>query len=79
MDLKVWLESNGLGKYAELFAANEIDFDLLLQLTKSDLDELGLPVGAWRRLAVAIESFSKYDLQKGSRRWSNLPMPSAAN
>ena len=29
MDLKQWLEANSLGKYAALFAENEIDFDVL--------------------------------------------------
>jgi class 3 adenylate cyclase/predicted ATPase len=54
MNLKDWLESNGLGKYAELFAENEIDLDLLPQLTEGDLNKLGLSVGARRRLAIAI-------------------------
>jgi hypothetical protein len=35
MDLKQWLEVNGLGKYASLFAENEIDFDLLPRLSKA--------------------------------------------
>jgi class 3 adenylate cyclase/tetratricopeptide (TPR) repeat protein len=39
-----------------LFAENEIDFDLLPQLTESDLDKLGLSIGIKRRLAVAIQS-----------------------
>ena len=58
MDLKHWLDENGLGKYAELFAANEIDIDLLPQLTEHDFDKLGLSVGAQRRLALAIQSLS---------------------
>ncbi|HUU74370.1 MAG TPA: adenylate/guanylate cyclase domain-containing protein, partial [Burkholderiales bacterium] len=58
MELKDWLETNGLGKYAELFAENEIDFDLLPRLSKSDLDELGLPVGAKRRLVDAIATLA---------------------
>jgi class 3 adenylate cyclase/tetratricopeptide (TPR) repeat protein len=62
MDLKQWLEVNGLGKYASLFAENEIDFDLLPRLSKQDLDELGLPVGAKRRLVLALESLNKSDL-----------------
>jgi predicted ATPase/class 3 adenylate cyclase len=65
MNLKDWLESNGLGKYAELFAENEIDFDLLPQLTEGDLDKLGLSVGARRRLALAIKSMDEPDRQPG--------------
>ncbi len=62
MDLKHWLDANGLGKYAQLFAENEIDFDLLPQLSKSDLDELGLSVGAKRRLALALQSLDNAHL-----------------
>jgi len=56
MDIREWLGANGLGKYAELFAANEIDLDLVPQLTEGDLDRLGLPVGARRRFAIAARS-----------------------
>jgi len=56
VDLRGWLEANGLSKYAESFAENEIDFDVLTQLTENDLDKLGLSVGARHRLALAIES-----------------------
>jgi class 3 adenylate cyclase/predicted ATPase len=61
MDLKHWLDSKGLGKFAELFAANDIDFDLLPQLTEHDLDKLGLSVGAQRRLAIAVQSLDSND------------------
>jgi predicted ATPase/class 3 adenylate cyclase len=64
--IRDWLESNGLGTYAELFAENEIDLDLLPQLTESDLEKLGLSVGARRRLVLAIESLGTSDLQEGS-------------
>ena len=66
MNLKDWLESHGLGKYAELFAENEIDLDLLPQLTEGDLDKLGLSVGARRRLALAIDSLGAPDRQQGA-------------
>jgi class 3 adenylate cyclase len=65
MDLKHWLDENGLGKYAELFAANEIDIDLLPQLTEHDFDKLRLSVGAQRRLALAIQSLSVADASPG--------------
>jgi len=66
MNLKDWLESNGLGKYAELFAENEIDLDLLPQLTEGDLDKLGLSVGARRRIALAIESLNTSEQQQSA-------------
>ena len=37
-----WLEELGLGKYAAVFAENDIDTELLLQLTDDDLKELGV-------------------------------------
>ncbi|UCH48864.1 MAG: GAF domain-containing protein, partial [Betaproteobacteria bacterium] len=54
--IREWLETKGLGKYAESFAKNEIDFDVLPMLTEADLDKLGLSVGARRRLALAVKS-----------------------
>ena len=56
MELSAWLETVGLGKYAEVFAENEVDFDILPQLTDSDLEKLCLSLGARRRLALAIQS-----------------------
>ncbi|MEX1181410.1 MAG: AAA family ATPase, partial [Cucumibacter sp.] len=44
----------GLGKYADLFAENEITFDALLHLTEGDLKELGLPIGPRRVISAAI-------------------------
>jgi hypothetical protein len=40
-DLAHWLAGLGLGKYAEVLAAQEIDFDLLSSLTEADVRELG--------------------------------------
>jgi class 3 adenylate cyclase len=53
------LEANGLGKYSGLFAENDIDFDVLPELSESDLNELGLPVGARRRLVIAIRNLNR--------------------
>ena len=53
-DIGRWLEGLGLGKYANLFAENEISFDALPHLTEDDLKELGLPVGPRRVISAAI-------------------------
>ena len=53
-DIGRWLESLGLGKYADLFAENEINFDALQHLTEDDLKELGLPIGPRRVVSAAI-------------------------
>ena len=34
VDINVWLERLGLGKYADRFAENEIDFDAARDLTE---------------------------------------------
>jgi class 3 adenylate cyclase/predicted ATPase len=55
MQLLGWLEAHGLGKYAELFEAHEIDLPVLPHLTDDDIERLQLPTGARRRLVVAIQ------------------------
>lgn len=54
-DLGVWLKSVRMGKYLQLFIDNEIDVDVLPELTDSDLKELNIPVGSRRRLLKAVE------------------------
>ena len=53
-DITSWLEELGLGKYASIFAENEITVDALPHLTESDLKELGLPMGPRKIIATAI-------------------------
>lgn len=50
-----WLDRLGLGRYAEVFSQNDIDGDVLPQLTDADLRELGLSLGHRRKLLTAIE------------------------
>jgi class 3 adenylate cyclase/tetratricopeptide (TPR) repeat protein len=53
-DLERWLADLGLGKYAEAFAANGVDWDVLADLTEKDLESLGLLLGDRKRLLRAI-------------------------
>ena len=53
-DVGKWLEGMGLGKYAGPFAENEIDFEALQHLTEEDLKEVGVALGARRKLLAAI-------------------------
>ncbi len=57
-DIAQWLEGLGLGQYAQAFAENRIDLDVVTRLTEDDLKDLGLPIGDRRRLQVAIEALS---------------------
>ena len=53
-DLRLWLRRFGLEQHAESFAANDIDLDVLPDLSDEDLKELGLSLGHRRRLLRAI-------------------------
>jgi class 3 adenylate cyclase/predicted ATPase len=58
MDVGGWLRSLGLGQYEALFRANEIDADILPELTDVDLKELGVPLGHRKRLLRAISGLA---------------------
>jgi hypothetical protein len=49
-----WLAEIGLESYASVLARNEVDFDVLASLSEADLQALGLPLGARKRLVQAI-------------------------
>ncbi|TFV67428.1 adenylate cyclase [Bradyrhizobium frederickii] len=54
-DVRAWLEDLGLGRFAETFAENGIDLDLLSELNNEDLKDLGITRLADRkRLLKAI-------------------------
>jgi class 3 adenylate cyclase/predicted ATPase len=56
MDVGSWLRSLGLGQYGAAFTENAIAADVLLDLTDSDLEKLGVPLGDRKRLLKAIAS-----------------------
>ncbi|XWN32960.1 MAG: adenylate/guanylate cyclase domain-containing protein [Devosia sp.] len=53
-DIRQWLESLDLGKYADLFAENEVGLFDLPHITEEDLKNLGLPLGPRRRLLANV-------------------------
>ena len=53
-DTRQWLEQHGLGKYAEVFAENELTLAIIPELTENDLRELGLPMGPRKQLLKAV-------------------------
>lgn len=61
-DVGRWLEQNGLGKYADVFAENEIEFDVLPRLNDEDLREMGLPIGPRKKFQAAIDALSSESL-----------------
>ena len=54
VDMKRWLEELSLGEHAQAFTENNIDFDLLPDLSDAELERLGLSLGHRKRLQHAI-------------------------
>src|SRR6516162_114264 len=55
IDVADWLSGLGLGQYAPAFTANDIDGEVLLELTADDLTGLGIvSIGHRRKLLAAI-------------------------
>ncbi len=53
-DIGRWLADLGLGKYADVFAENDVDAQALPHLTEDDLKELGVSLGHRRILMAAV-------------------------
>ncbi len=53
-DIREWLGGLGLGKYAEAFAENEVEFRALPHLDQDDLKELGVALGHRKLMLAAI-------------------------
>jgi hypothetical protein len=49
-----WLEKLGMSEYAERFAKNDIDIEVLGDLTDADFDRLGVSIGHRRKLLKAL-------------------------
>ena len=54
-DLEHWLSAQGVEQYARRFADNDIDFDVLGDLTEADLEKLGVSLGHRRKLLRALD------------------------
>jgi len=53
-EVRQWLKSLGLERYAEAFEREEVSFDNLAELTDDDLKGLGLPLGPRKTILKAI-------------------------
>ena len=58
MDIAAWLRNLGLERYEPAFRENEIDWEVLPELTEGDLEKLGLPLGPRKKLLKAIAGLS---------------------
>lgn len=73
-DIRQWLEGLGLGQYAQVFAENSVEPDLLTELTDDDLKELGVSaLGHRRRILAAIR-----DTSAGEASTHNQPLDQVA-
>jgi predicted ATPase/class 3 adenylate cyclase len=58
VDIAAWLRELGLERYEPAFRENEIDWEVLPELTEGDLEKLGLPLGPRKKLLKAIAALS---------------------
>jgi class 3 adenylate cyclase len=77
MDVASWLRSLGLEKYEALFRENEIDADVLPELTEQDLEKLGVPLGHRKRLLKAIATLGAEQKLAPSSAPSPVPADTA--
>jgi class 3 adenylate cyclase/predicted ATPase len=63
-----WLEKLGISEYAQRFAENDIDFDVLSELTDKDFDRLGVSIGHRRKIMRAIREFAASPVSAAAER-----------
>ncbi len=68
-----WLLQLGLGKYAEAFAENDVEFEVLSELSDDDLGQLGLSLGHRRKFLKAVA-----ELTAGAQREAPTDVPEAS-
>ena len=76
-DIQKWLDELGLSQYALAFAENQIDFEVLPDLTEDDLRELGLPMGPRKKLLKAIAALQAEPSMAENQSEPALPLPAA--
>jgi hypothetical protein len=84
-----WLKKLGMSEYAECFAENDIDIDVLSELTDQDLEKLGVSLGHRRKMlrairdlggaSVAVTAPSRRPSQLGQNRWRGRDRQIAAH
>jgi hypothetical protein len=58
-DIERWLRDLGLGQYAQAFAENDIDLDVLPDLSEQDLADLGISLGHRKKLVRAMATLPR--------------------
>ena len=68
-----WLGKLGMSEYAQRFADNDIDIDVLNELTDQDFDRLGVSLGHRRRMLRAIRELSASPIAAATERQTSAP------
>ncbi len=67
MDVGDWLRRLGLGQHEAPFRENEIDAEVLPELTDGDLEKIGGPLGHRKRLLEATANLGGQRLRRSQR------------
>ena len=81
VDIKAWLAELGLQRYERAFRENDIDSDVLPNLTIEDLDAMGITSVGHRRRILSAAATLKSKLARGSENPSTgrSPLPPRAS
>jgi class 3 adenylate cyclase/predicted ATPase len=63
MDVGTWLSGLGLGQYEAVFRENEIEADVLTELTDQHLKDLGVPLGHRLKMLRAIREIAAVEVK----------------
>jgi hypothetical protein len=63
-----WLEKLGMSEYAQRFAENDIDIEVLGDLTDVDFDRLGVSIGHRRKMMRTIKEFAGLSVSAVTQR-----------
>ena len=62
MDIGVWLRSLGLEQYETLFRENDLDVEVVSDLTGGDLEKIGVSLGHRKRLLKAVAALASPEI-----------------
>ncbi|WP_441260403.1 AAA family ATPase [Bradyrhizobium sp. 521_C7_N1_3] len=66
-----WLDTLGLGQYAQRFAENDIDPSVLRELTDNDLEKLGVSLGHRKKMLRAIAEIAETGRRPVRTPWTS--------
>ena len=73
MNVGSWLQSLGLAQYEATFRDNAIDLDVLPELTESDLEKLGIPMGTASAFSRRLQPWLRLRRHQALHRSARTP------